>query len=128
MDHTEKMSGAFKAAENLAEFAAEMASGQPLPLTNLKEHASDTKTELFRRTFQSEEVSSACEKIAHEFQLTLREFELLFHLSLYGFSNKELASVLVISEKTVKNHIANVQRKTNTKSTRELMSLVINRI
>ncbi|WP_409344693.1 helix-turn-helix transcriptional regulator [Paenibacillus sp. MBLB4367] len=123
MGYLEKMSGAGRVMESLTE----MADSQQVPSSNPNEQSSGMRNELFRRTFQSEEVSSACEKIAHEFQLTLREFELLFHLSLYGFSNKELASVLVISEKTVKNHIANVQRKTNTKSTRELMSLVINR-
>lgn len=95
------------------------------PMISLPAESPDM--EMFQRTYNSEDVSSVCETIALEFNLTLREFELIFLLSLYGFSNKDLARSLVISEKTVKNHIANVQRKTNTKSTRELMSLIINR-
>ncbi len=45
-------------------------------------------------------------------QLTQREFEVL-QLAADGLNNKEIADRLVISEKTVKNHIANIFSKLN---------------
>jgi len=64
-------------------------------------------------------------KVANVYGFTHREIELLSLLMLYGYRNKELAKELTISEKTVKNHLANIQEKTMTNSTRELMSLLI---
>ncbi|WP_240703157.1 response regulator transcription factor [Cohnella luojiensis] len=57
--------------------------------------------------------------------LTEREKEILFYLSRYGYSNKHLANELFITEKTVKNHMARIQEKTKTCSTRELLSMVV---
>jgi len=45
-------------------------------------------------------------------QLTQRELEVL-RLAADGLSNKEIATPLAISEKTVKNHIANIFSKLN---------------
>ena len=45
-------------------------------------------------------------------QLTNRELEVL-RLAADGLNNKEIADRLVISEKTVKNHIANIFSKLN---------------
>lgn len=58
-------------------------------------------------------------------RLTEREREVVFYLSRYGYSNKSLASELCIAEKTVKNHIAKIQEKTNSGSTRELLSMIV---
>ena len=45
-------------------------------------------------------------------QLTARELEVI-KLIAQGMPNKEIASTLYISEKTVKNHITNIFRKLN---------------
>lgn len=74
---------------------------------------------------KTNEINGACMRMAREFHLTTRELELIMHLTMYGSSNKELANALVVTEKTVKTHMSNIQRKTNTTSTRELLSLVI---
>lgn len=47
--------------------------------------------------------------------LTSRERE-VFELLLQNYSTKEIASELVISEKTVRNHISNVMQKLCSKS------------
>ncbi|MDI9485580.1 MAG: response regulator transcription factor [Bacillota bacterium] len=46
----------------------------------------------------------------HDLDLTNRELEILQYI-VEGMSNKEIASALFISEKTVKNHITNLLRK-----------------
>lgn len=56
-------------------------------------------------------------------QLTSREFEVVSLIVFHGYTNKELADSLVISEKTVKNHVANIFRKMNITSVRKLMSI-----
>ncbi|MBP1988496.1 helix-turn-helix transcriptional regulator [Paenibacillus eucommiae] len=65
-------------------------------------------------------------EMSHLFSLTPRESEIILLLSLYGHTNKKLAEILFVSEKTLKNHIANIQFKTNSSSTRHLLSMVIN--
>jgi|GEM_PF-1130284 Response regulator containing a CheY-like receiver domain and an HTH DNA-binding domain len=55
--------------------------------------------------------------------LTSREFEVVSLIVFNGYSNKELADRLCISEKTVKNHVANIFRKMNITSVRKLMSI-----
>jgi DNA-binding CsgD family transcriptional regulator len=57
--------------------------------------------------------------------LTERETEVVYYLSRFGYSNKLLANKLFITEKTVKNHIAKIQEKTNVCSTRELLSMIV---
>lgn len=56
-------------------------------------------------------------------QLTSREFEVVSLIVFYGYTNKELADSLFISEKTVKNHVANIFKKMNITSVRKLMSI-----
>lgn len=53
---------------------------------------------------------------ANEIVLTSREMEIL---PLLYFSNKEIATNLYITEKTVKNHISSIFKKLNTKNRRE---------
>jgi DNA-binding CsgD family transcriptional regulator len=71
------------------------------------------------------ESMKAMVSLMRQYNLTERENELLNALTLYGYNNRELAYILSISEKTVKNHLANIMRKTNTKSSRELSALVL---
>lgn len=74
---------------------------------------------------QSESITKACGKISTDYKLTNREQEILQHLCLYGCNNIELAEMMFISVKTLKNHIHAIQIKTQSKSTRNLLSLVI---
>jgi two-component system, NarL family, response regulator NreC len=48
--------------------------------------------------------------------LTTRESEVL-NLITYGYTNREIASELSISEKTAATHRKNIQRKLNAKNT-----------
>jgi DNA-binding CsgD family transcriptional regulator len=72
------------------------------------------------------QINKTISEVSSLFNLTPRENEITLLLSLYGYNNKELAEILVISEKTLKNHIANILIKTKSNSTRQLLSLVIN--
>jgi DNA-binding CsgD family transcriptional regulator len=69
-------------------------------------------------------INSYYKIIKARFSLTARESEVLKKLTYLGPSNRELGVALHISEKTMKNHIANIQEKTNTRSTRELQALI----
>jgi DNA-binding CsgD family transcriptional regulator len=62
--------------------------------------------------------------IKQRFNLTNREKEVLQLLSLAGASNRELGSVLHISERTAKNHVASIQVKLKVRSSRELQAVV----
>ncbi|EFM08848.1 transcriptional regulator, LuxR family [Paenibacillus curdlanolyticus YK9] len=61
-------------------------------------------------------------------RLTKREFEVVSLLVFNGYSNQELAEYLCISEKTVKNHVANIFRKMNINSIRKLMSICMSNL
>jgi DNA-binding NarL/FixJ family response regulator len=62
------------------------------------------------------------------YQLTQRESEILILIAIDGFSNREIAEKCVISEKTVKNHLANITNKSGTRSIRKLLSLLFNHV
>lgn len=53
--------------------------------------------------------------------LTAREVEIL-HLLVRGFSNQKIASQLVISENTVKNHVHNILEKLQMKNRQDLIA------
>lgn len=53
--------------------------------------------------------------------LTAREVEIL-HLLVRGFSNQRIASQLVISENTVKNHVHNILEKLQMKNRQDLIA------
>jgi DNA-binding CsgD family transcriptional regulator len=72
-----------------------------------------------------DQLSEAAVILIRDFHLTERETELVKTVSLYGYNNKELSKILHITEKTVKNHFANIMRKTSTKSCRELLALIV---
>lgn len=64
------------------------------------------------------------EVVREQFRLTKREGEVLQILVVRGVSNRELGEILNLSEKTAKNHVANIQRKLNVKSSRELQATI----
>jgi DNA-binding CsgD family transcriptional regulator len=57
--------------------------------------------------------------------LTPREREVLRILLFLGLRNDDLSSVLFISSKTVKHHLASTMEKTRTRSSRELQALFL---
>lgn len=69
-------------------------------------------------------INSYFEAVSNKFGLTPRESEVLRALMILGPNNRELGDLLDVSEKTMKNHIANILKKTKTNSTRELQALV----
>jgi DNA-binding CsgD family transcriptional regulator len=69
-------------------------------------------------------VSNFFEVVRTRFSLTKREGEVLRIISMTGVSNRELGDALQLSEKTAKNHVANIQRKMNVRSSRELQAVV----
>jgi DNA-binding NarL/FixJ family response regulator len=64
----------------------------------------------------------------HSYQITQRESEILILIAVYGWTNREIAEHCVISEKTVKNHLANIMGKLGIRSTRKLFSLLFNHV
>jgi DNA-binding CsgD family transcriptional regulator len=62
------------------------------------------------------------------YQLTQRESEIVFLIAIHGFSNQEISDYCKISEKTVKNHIANIMSKMGIRSIRKLLSLLFNHV
>jgi DNA-binding CsgD family transcriptional regulator len=72
-----------------------------------------------------DQLSEATISLERDYHLTERETEVVKIVSLYGYNNKELSIILHITEKTVKNHFANIMKKTNTKSCRELLALIV---
>lgn len=56
------------------------------------------------------EGGAAVQRAKGAYQLTERELEVL-QLIVDGKSNREIADILIISEKTVKNHVTNILRK-----------------
>ncbi|CAG7651267.1 helix-turn-helix transcriptional regulator [Paenibacillus allorhizosphaerae] len=62
--------------------------------------------------------------IQKKFGLSRREIEILKVLTLRGPSNLEISIKLKVAEKTIKNHIFNIYRKTSTSNARELQALI----
>jgi DNA-binding CsgD family transcriptional regulator len=59
------------------------------------------------------------------FQLTLREQEVIEHLA-KGWTNKEIANALQITEQTVKEHIKHIMRKTSATTRTGILAQVFN--
>ncbi|MFC5700103.1 response regulator transcription factor [Cohnella faecalis] len=57
--------------------------------------------------------------------MTPRERDVLRLLILYGFKNDDMAGILHIAVKTIKNHLACMMGKTRTRSSRELQALFL---
>lgn len=64
-------------------------------------------------------------RFSYENQITQREQEILMHMIFNGLSNKEIAEFMIISEKTVKNHISNLYCKCGVSNFRQLIALII---
>ncbi|MEB9892792.1 helix-turn-helix transcriptional regulator [Bacillus cereus] len=62
--------------------------------------------------------------IQERYYLSDRELEVLKVLTIMGPSNRELGVKLNVTEKTMKNHIYSIQKKTCTRSTRELQAMI----
>ncbi|MBW5447350.1 hypothetical protein GE107_14935 [Cohnella sp. CFH 77786] len=73
-------------------------------------------------------IVEAATNFAHIHCLTHRESEILVYLSFFGFSNREIAQCCFIAEKTVKNHIDNMMRKLDIRSSRQLNAILLRTI
>lgn len=58
-----------------------------------------------------------------KYDLTPRESQILTHICIYGCSNQELCEKFYVTRSTIKNHITNIYKKTDTGNSRELLSL-----
>lgn len=70
-------------------------------------------------------INDCYNSIKAQYQLTKREFQVMKYLTVFGQNNLDLGTSLRVSEKTIKNHIANIYSKTNTRSSRDLQALVL---
>lgn len=61
--------------------------------------------------------------VSKRFDFTQRESEIYNILILNGYSNKEIADALDISERTVRNHIQRMMEKTGMDSAKKLMAI-----
>lgn len=68
------------------------------------------------------------QNFADYYQLTQRESEILILIVIHGLSNRDIAEMCVISEKTVKNHLANIMNKIGIRSIRKLFPLLFNHV
>lgn len=71
------------------------------------------------------DIMLAINSIAEQYHITKREKEVILAIILHGYSNKDLGEYLYISETTIKNHVSSILYKTNTGSTRRLLSMVL---
>lgn len=62
------------------------------------------------------------EYLSANFMLSARESEVVYYVC-KGWSNKEVATVLQICEKTIKYHMTNILRKSKTKTRSRLIAL-----
>lgn len=62
--------------------------------------------------------------LKEKYHLTRREVEIVKALAFHGENNKNLGIRFKISEKTLKNHMANIFVKTRLNSSRELQALI----
>nr|WP_275983895.1 helix-turn-helix transcriptional regulator [Paenibacillus hamazuiensis] len=74
---------------------------------------------------QSENCVLNLQGFASRFNFTPRELEIISLILMYGLSNKEIANTCRISEKTVKNHLANIMGKLEIGSIRQLFPVVL---
>ncbi|OPH58373.1 hypothetical protein BC351_23740 [Paenibacillus ferrarius] len=78
--------------------------------------------------FLSQRTERAMQLFSDAYHFTQRESEILILIAVYGLSNREVAEQCLISEKTVKNHLANMMKKIDSRSIRKLLSLFINHV
>ncbi|MGQ5396338.1 response regulator transcription factor [Paenibacillus sp. M.A.Huq-84] len=75
-----------------------------------------------------QKIGATMQDFSDYYQLTQRESEILMLIVVYGFANREIAERCVISEKTVKNHLANIMNKIGIKSMRKLIPLLFSHV
>lgn len=63
---------------------------------------------------------------AKQYNLTRRETEVLSAIATHGFSNEDTAKSVWIKRSTLTLHMTKILQKTNTESTRALLSKIIN--
>ncbi|MNI30175.1 Response regulator protein VraR [compost metagenome] len=78
--------------------------------------------------FLIQRMGPALQNFSDRYQFTQRESEILVLIAVFGFSNREIAEQCVITEKTVKNHVANMMKKIGIRSTRKLLSMLFNHV
>jgi DNA-binding CsgD family transcriptional regulator len=61
--------------------------------------------------------------VSKRFDFTQRESEIYNILIMKGYSNKEIADALEISERTVRNHIQRMMEKAGSDSAKKLMAI-----
>ncbi|WP_167357020.1 response regulator transcription factor [Paenibacillus pectinilyticus] len=77
------------------------------------------------KTLYPTQLPSVITHFASQHVLTNREAQIIALIALRGYSNKEIADVCFISEKTVKVHIEKIMDKVGTRSMRKLLSAII---
>jgi DNA-binding CsgD family transcriptional regulator len=83
------------------------------------------RTDIELRDVERGDYSEVIKQISNTYHLTRREEQVLLVIVLFGYSNQKLADFFYVSERTIKNHVSNLFKKTASKSTRELMALVV---
>jgi DNA-binding NarL/FixJ family response regulator len=97
-------------------------------MRNGKSHENDGMEYEILNELQIQRIGPAMQDFLDCNQFTQRESEILILIAVYGFSNREIAEYCVISEKTVKNHLANIMKRMGIRSTRKLLSLLFNHV
>ncbi|MDB5052514.1 MAG: hypothetical protein JWM44_564 [Bacilli bacterium] len=64
-------------------------------------------------------------EFVYKHKLTRLQGGIFCLIALNGYSNQQIATHCMISEKTVKNHIVNIMNKIGARSVRKLLSLMI---
>jgi DNA-binding NarL/FixJ family response regulator len=78
--------------------------------------------------FQIQRMSSSIQGFSDRYHITKRESEILVLIAVHGFSNREIAERCVITEKTVKNHLASIMDKIGIRSMRKLLSVLFSHV
>ncbi|MGO4545557.1 LuxR C-terminal-related transcriptional regulator [Paenibacillus sp. 2TAB23] len=73
----------------------------------------------------AQKLNCAMQQFSLIYRLTQRESEMLTLSVIHGLSNREISEKCVISEKTVKNHLANLMNKIGVHSMRKLFSMLL---
>lgn len=97
-------------------------------MKNGKSHENDDMDYEILSELQIQRIGPSMQGFLDGYQFTQRESEILILIAVYGFSNREIAEHCVISEKTVKNHLANIMKRMGIRSTRKLLSLLFNHV
>ena len=64
------------------------------------------------------------EKLKRRFELTTRQMEIVRHL-FSGFTNRQIADTLCVSEDTIKGHLKHIMRRLQVNSRTEILSMIL---